>query len=69
MTGISTSSVQRYLNSDKVAKLFGDEVAASIKIQLKENLRNAKVSGGKSSARNKVVLRDEEGQFRGSSRR
>lgn len=69
MTGIPASTVQRYLNSDKVAKMFGDEKAISIKNQLKENLRMAKIRGGENSARNNIALRDEEGKFKGSSRR
>jgi len=69
MTGISTSSVQRYLNSERVIELFGPEVADGIKRKLEENLHNAKIKGGQNFALNNVAEKDEFGKFSGSKKR
>ena len=66
LTGIPTSSVQRYLNSERVVQLFGPEVANSIKKKLEENLHNAKIKGGQNYALNNVAEKDELGKFTGS---
>ena len=69
MTNIPTSSVQRYLNSERVGQLFGPEIADGIKKKLEENLHNAKVKGGRTYATNNIAEKDELGKFTGSRKR
>ena len=68
-TGISTSSVQRYLNSERVVTLFGTEVALSIKEQLQKQLLEAKKKGGKSYSESNTPTFDSECKFTGSKKR
>lgn len=65
-TGISKSSVQRYLNDKSVGDLITPQVATYIKIKLKEQKQKAAKKGGVNSKKNNVYVRDTKGKFMGS---
>ena len=67
ITGLSKSSIQRYLNEERIiAELFDNEVAANVKQGLENNRANARIKGGLNSYRNNVVVKDSDGKFVGS---
>lgn len=68
-TGISSSSVQRYLNSERVVELFGHEIADNIKEQLTHQLLEAKIKGGKNYSEANSPTFDEIGKFTGSKKK
>ena len=66
ITGISKSSVQRYLNDkETIEKLFSKDLYNKIKESLKENIRQARSIGGINSTKNNIYLKDEKGKFIG----
>ncbi len=62
-TGISRSSVQRYLNDPIVINEFGDDVYNYIKSKLKSQRLMGNRNGGINTTINKVYVRDENGKF------
>ena len=66
ITGISKSSVQRYLNDkETMEKLFSKDLYNKIQESLKENIRQARSIGGINSTKNNIYLKDEKGKFIG----
>lgn len=65
-TGISKSSVQRYLSEDTVKKITTPQVASYIKNRLKKQKQEAAVKGGVNSKKNNVFVKDQNGKFMGS---
>ena len=66
ITGISKSSVQRYLNDkETIEKLFSKDLYNKIQESLKENIRQARSVGGINSTKNNIYLKDEKGKFIG----
>ena len=66
ITGISKSSVQRYLNDkETIEKLFSKDLDNKIQESLKENIRQARSIGGINSTKNNIYLKDEKGKFIG----
>ena len=66
ITGISKSSVQRYLNDkETIEKLFSKNLYKKIQESLKENIRQARSIGGINSTKNNIYLKDEKGKFIG----
>ena len=66
ITGISKSSVQRYLNDkETIEKLFSKDLYNKIQESLKENIRQARSIGGINSTKNNIYLKDEKGKFIG----
>ena len=66
ITGISPSSVQRYLNDPKIITLLGQEAFDKIQELLKNNTLAARVKGGIISTTNNMPLRDSIGKFSGN---
>ena len=57
ITGISKSSVQRYLNDkETIEKLFSKDLYNKIQESLKENIRQARSIGGINSTKNNIYL-------------
>ena len=66
ITGISKSSVQRYLNDkETIEKLCSKDLYNKIQESLKENIRQARSIGGINSTKNNIYLKDEKGKFIG----
>ena len=66
ITGISKSSVQRYLNDkETIEKLFSKDLYNKIQESLKENIRQARSICGINSTKNNIYLKDEKGKFVG----
>ena len=66
ITGISKSSVQRYLNDkETIEKPFSKDLYNKIQESLKENIRQARSIGGINSTKNNIYLKDEKGKFIG----
>ena len=66
ITGISKSSVQRYLNDkETIEKLFSKDLYNKIQESLKENIRQARSIGGINYTKNNIYLKDEKGKFIG----
>lgn len=66
ITGISKSSVQRYLNDkETIEKLFSKDLYNKIQESLKENIKQARSIGGINSSKNNIFLKDEKGKFIG----
>lgn len=66
ITGISKSSVQRYLNDkETIEKLFSKDLYNKIQESLKENIRQARSIGGINSTKKNIYLKDEKGKFIG----
>lgn len=66
ITGISSSSVQRYLNDPEIINLLGQEAFNKIQELLKNNTLAARVKGGIISTTNNISLRDDIGKFSGN---
>ena len=67
ITGISKSSVQRYLNDEKrIVDLLGREAYDKIQEMLKYNKQEALSKGGYISTKNNMPIRDENGKFAGN---
>ena len=69
VTGISSSSVQRYLNDKRIIELFDEDVYNEIQALLKNNRLESQKRGGVSSTRKNEPLRDEIGRFNGNKKR
>lgn len=68
ITGISSSSVQRYLNDKRIIELLGKETYDEIKHLLKIRKMQAVSKGGFVSTRNNEPVRDENGKFIGNKK-
>ncbi len=66
LSGISKSSIQRYLNDPLIVNLFGEETAQKIKDTLKLNSIEGKRRGDFVSFQNNDCLKSESGRFIGS---
>lgn len=66
---ISSSSVQRYLNSERIVELFGPEVKALIETKLAKNKQEGLSKGGIISTSMNEPIRDSEGHFIGNKKR
>ena len=65
ITGLSKSSIQRYLNEEKIiSELFNTEIASKVKQGLENNKVNARIKGGLNSYRNNVAVKDYDGSYR-----
>ena len=54
ITGISSSSIGRYLTSTRTRELIGDDNFAFIKVQRNKNKIMGRKKGGKNSSRKKI---------------
>lgn len=68
-TGISKSSVQRYLNDPRIIELFDEEIYNTIQDFLKINRLESQRKGGFRSSKNNIPLRDSDGKFNGNRKR
>ncbi|MDD2203453.1 MAG: hypothetical protein PHT75_00450 [Bacilli bacterium] len=68
-TGISSSSVQRYLHDEELISLIGVSTYETIQEKLLLNKKAALSRGGKNSALNNDIMRDDLGRFTGSKKR
>lgn len=66
ISGISSTSVGRYLTSEDAREVLGEKTFNFIKEKRKENLYKAKVKGGQTFASNNNAIKDNEGRFIGS---
>ena len=66
ITGISPSSVQRYLNAPEIITLLGQDAFNKIQELLKNNTLAARIKGGINSTTNNMPLRDNIGKFSGN---
>ena len=67
ITGLSKSSIQRYLNEEKIiSELFNTEIANKVKQGLENNKVNARIKGGLNSYRNNGAVKDVYGKFIGT---
>ena len=67
ITGLSKSSIQRYLNEEKIiSELFNTEIANKVKQGLENNKVNARIKGGLNSYRNNIAVKDYDGKFIGT---
>lgn len=67
ITGLSKSSIQRYLNEEKIiSELFNTEIANKVKQGLENNKVNARIKGGLNSYRNNVAVKAADGKFIGT---
>ena len=69
ITGIPSSSVQRYLNDTRLIYLLGKDSFDKIQELLKSNTLAARQKGGIISTTNNMPLRDSIGKFRGNKQR
>lgn len=69
ITGISSSSVGRYLTSDLAKEVLGSDIYNEISKKRQENLYNAKIKGGQNFIKQNVPFKDKEGKFIGSYKR
>lgn len=65
LTGISASSVQRYLNDPLIKDLFSPETFDQIREILDDNILNARKKGGINCFKNNEVKKNDRGQFMG----
>ena len=72
-TGISSSSIQRYLNKEeKLKEIYGsdaDFIIEEIKRKLEENKKEGLSRGGTNFAKNNNPTKDDLGHFTGSVRK
>lgn len=68
-TGLTPSSVQRYLNDKRIIELLGQEVYDEIQNNLKILKQEAVKKGGIIFAKNNISIKDEQGKFNGSQKR
>ena len=71
-TGISRSSVQRYLHDPLIQEIFGEEaqiIIVQIENKLRDNYSDGVKLGGQTFASRNVSLKDENGHFIGSKKR
>ena len=66
ITGISSSSVGRYLTSDLAKEILDEKTYNDISKKRQENLYNAKIKGGQNFIKQNVPFKDNEGKFIGS---
>ena len=69
ITGISSSSVGRYLTSNLAKEVLGSDIYTEISRKRQENLYNAKIKGGQNFIKQNVPFKDNEGKFIGSYKR
>lgn len=69
ITGISSSSVGRYLTSDLAKEVLDEKTYNDISKKRQENLYNAKIKGGQNFIKQNVPFKDNEGKFIGSYKR
>ena len=69
ITGISSSSVQRYLNDKRIIELFDKDIYDQIQTLLKINRLESQKKGGVISTRKNEPLRDSIGRFSGNRRK
>lgn len=63
ITGISSSSVQRYLNDPIIKEIFNDETFEKIHDLLNQNKLTARRKGGINSFQNNEPIKDQNGRF------
>ena len=72
-TGISKSSVQRYLTDEDAIRFIytkdADFIIEEIKRKLEENKKEGLSKGGINFAKNNISTKDENGHFTGSKKR
>lgn len=68
LTGISSSSVQRYLNNPIIKELFNEETFNKIRELIDSNIVNARKKGGINYFKNNEAKKDDEGKFVGSEK-
>lgn len=68
-TGISESSVQRYLHDPIIINELGQDVYDLIQKNIQKNKQEALVKGGKTYAENNNYIKDELGKFTGSRKK
>ena len=72
-TGISSSSIQRYLNDEEnIREIYGidaDFIIEEIQRRLKQNKEKGLSKGGINFAKNNISTKDELGHFTGSVRK
>lgn len=68
LKGISRSSIQRYLKSELINDMFGEDIYQKIQELLKLNHLSAQKKGGINSFLNNQSVKDRNGQFMGSTK-
>lgn len=68
-TGISESSVQRYLHDPIIINELGKDVYDLIQKNIRKNKQEALVKGGKTYAENNNYVKDVSGKFAGSRKK
>ena len=68
-TNLTSSSVQRYLNSEKIIELLDNEIYNQVQEKLKENRKIGCSKGGYISTRNNEGIRSEDGRYIGNRKR
>lgn len=68
-TGIPSSTVERYLESDEIIKTLGKESFDIIQNKKIQNKKEGLIKGGKQYAANNEFIKDELGKFVGSKKR
>lgn len=68
LTGISSSSIQRYLNDPIIKKLFDEEMFNNIQNLLKQKTIEGRRKGGINYFKNNEPIKDEHGNFIGSKK-
>lgn len=68
LTGISSSSIQRYLNDPEIKMIFNEDTFNKIKDLIKNNTLEARQKGGINYFKNNEPKKNENGQFEGSKK-
>ncbi len=68
-TGLTPSTVQRYLNSERIIELLDQEVYDDVQEKLKQSTIEARSRGGVASTRENIGIRSEDGKFIGNRKR
>lgn len=63
---LSTSCIQRYLNSSIIEEELGEDIKLEVQEKLKQNLNKGKKKGGEEYANNNDAAKGENGKFIGS---
>ncbi len=67
-TGISMSSIQRYLNDPLISDIFTPEILSKLQSKMIKNQADGRKKGGINSFLNNVPLKDKSGKFIGNKK-
>ena len=66
ITGITSSSVQRYLNDERIKEILSPKDFDTIQFLLKQNRLDSQIKGGIISSRKNMPTRTVDGKFNGN---